>query len=71
MQTADIVPRAAGDFKLQCHTAEHVAAGMIANFHVEDDGQSPVPQNAAFSNSDFLPASSPLHVCWLSLIASL
>lgn len=39
MQTADIVPRAAGDFTLQCRTAEHVAGGMIASFHVEDDGQ--------------------------------
>jgi len=41
MQTADIIPRAAGDFTLQCRTAEHVEAGMIAKFHVEDAGTPP------------------------------
>lgn len=40
MQTADIIPRAAGDFVLQCRTAEHVDAGMIAKFHIEDSGDS-------------------------------
>lgn len=40
MQTADIVPRAAGDFTLQCRTAEHVQAGMIASFYVESDGET-------------------------------
>lgn len=39
MQTADIIPRAAGDFKMQCRTAEHVQAGMIAHLHVESDGK--------------------------------
>lgn len=38
MQTVDVVPKAAGDFKVQCRTSEHVAAGMIAKFHVEDNG---------------------------------
>lgn len=42
MQTADIVPRAAGEFYLQCRTAEHVDAGMIAKLRVEDSGLPPL-----------------------------
>lgn len=38
MQTADVMPMKAGDYQLQCRTAEHVEGGMLAIFHVEDSG---------------------------------
>ena len=36
MQTADVVPTAAGDWLLQCRASEHFAQGMKAIFHVDE-----------------------------------